>query len=94
MKTSWTPRALSHLRAAYEYIAEDSSAAAEALLERIFSGVEMLARYPQLGHDGRIDGTRELILAGTPFVIVYQVGPEQIDVLAVFHSARRWPEKL
>jgi toxin ParE1/3/4 len=90
----WTPIAIAHLRAAYEYIAQDSSAAAESLLEHIFSAVEMLEQYPQIGRIGRVKGTRELVIAATPFVVAYRLRRSRIDVLAVFHGARKWPEKL
>ena len=39
---------------------------------------------------GRVAGTRELVIA--PFVIVYRVRKMTIDILAIIHSARRWPE--
>ena len=38
-----------------------------------------------------IIGTRELIVAGTPYVIPYRVVGDDVEVLAVFHGARRWP---
>jgi len=87
----WTPIAIRHLRAAYEYVAQDSVSAADSLIEQIFSAVEMLAQYPQIGREGRVKGTRELVIAGTPFLVAYRLRRTQIDVLAVFHSARRWP---
>lgn len=93
MKLFWTPLAAGHLRAVYEYIARDNEAAAETLVERIITAVEMLAQYPQMGRTGRLEQTRELVIAGTPFVVIYRTGREQIDVLAVFHTARRWPEQ-
>ena len=89
----WTPIAAADLRAAYEYIAEDNVAAAEALLERIFSAVERLGQYPRMGRGGRVEGTRELVIPGTPFVVVYRTGRDRVEVLAVLHAARRWPEE-
>jgi toxin ParE1/3/4 len=89
----WTPIATQDLRAAYDYVAEDSVTAAEALLDRIFAVVERLEQYPRMGRGGRVDGTRELVIAGTPFVVVYRVGPKRVDVIAVLHAARRWPEE-
>lgn len=93
MRLDWTPIATQHLRATYEYIAADNPAAAEALVERIFAAVEMLAQYPQMGRSGRVEGTRELVISGTPFVVVYSAAQNRVQVLAVFHSARRWPEE-
>ena len=78
---------------AYEYVAEDNVAAAELLLERIFSAVERLVQYPGMGRSGRVEETRELVITGTPFVVVYRAGRDRLGVLAVLHAARRWPEE-
>ena len=90
----WTPIAIGHLRAAYEYVAQENVPAAGALIERIFSAVEQLTQYPQIGREGRVKGTRELVIAGTPYVVAYRVRRSRIDILAVFHGARKWPEEL
>ena len=93
MTLHWTPVAITHLRAAYEYVAQDSVTAGEWLLEHIFTAVEQLAQYPQLGRTGRVKGTRELVIAGTPLVVAYRMRQGRIDVLAVLHGARKWPEE-
>jgi toxin ParE1/3/4 len=93
VRLHWTSLATAHLRAAYQYVANDNAVAAHALIERIFVAADMLETYPNLGRTGRVQGTRELVVAGTPFVLVYRVAPKSIELLAVFHSARRWPEE-
>jgi plasmid stabilization system protein ParE len=97
LKLNWTPIAVSHLEAAYQFIARENESAAEELLTRIFSGVEMLGEYPLMGRQGRVSRTREFPIAGTPFVVCYRYlrdqREERIDILAVLHGARRWPEK-
>jgi len=90
----WTPLAISHLHSAYDYVAQDNVAAADSLLDRIFTVVEKLAQFPQIGRQGRVEGTRELVIAGTAFVVAYRIRRGQIDILAVFHGARKWPEEL
>jgi toxin ParE1/3/4 len=89
----WTPIAIGHLRAAYEYVTQENAPAADALLERIFSAVEQLSQYPQIGREGRVKGTRELVIAGTAYVVAYRDRRSRIDILAVFHGARKWPEE-
>jgi len=89
----WTPIATEHLRSTYEYVAQDSARAAQSLIERVFSVAERLRDYPRMGREGRVEGTRELAVAGTPFVVVYRLYQARIDVLAVFHGARKWPEE-
>ena len=89
----WTPIAISHLHAVHEFIAEDNAVAAELLIERILFAVEKLTQYPEIGRNGRVNGTRELVIAGTSFVVAYRVRQRQIDVVAVLHAARKWPEE-
>jgi plasmid stabilization system protein ParE len=63
------------------------------MLERIFSAVELLARLPEAGRQGRIPRTRELVILPTPFVVSYRIKPNKIEVIALFHGARKWPGK-
>jgi addiction module RelE/StbE family toxin len=94
MKITWTRRATRHLRAAYDYWARESStAAADTMLERIFSAVELLQRHPELGRRGRVPGTRELVLAPTPFLLAYRIRRGNVEVVALLHGARKWPGK-
>ena len=45
-----------------------------------------------MGRPGRVPGTRELVIPGTPYIVPYRVQGEAIQILRVYHSARRWPE--
>lgn len=89
----WTPTATSHLGSTYEYVAQDSPRAARALIVRILSAAERLRGFPRMGREGRVEDTRELVIAGTPFVVVYRLHHSRVEVLAVFHAARKWPEE-
>lgn len=88
----WTPIATSHLHSTYEYVSQESARAAQALIERILSVAERLRDFPRMGREGRVEGTRELVIAGTPLVVVYRLQRNRVEVLAVFHAARKWPE--
>lgn len=87
----WLRRALRDLDDAYSYVASDSTKAAGRLIEQIRTGTELLSRHSELGRPGRVSGTRELAIAGTPFIVVYRTKGTQATVLAVMHGARRWP---
>ena len=93
MRVVWTRKASRHLRAAYDYWDRESSpAAADTMLDRIFSAVEVLERFPGTGRPGRIPGTRELVIVPTPFLIAYRVRRRKIEILALLHGARKRPE--
>jgi toxin ParE1/3/4 len=94
MKIRWTTPATEELAAAYEYIAAENQSAAQRLTNEIWEAVDMLGRYPKAGRRGRVVGTRELVVGGTPFVIAYRIEKNELQVLAVLHAARKLPDEL
>jgi toxin ParE1/3/4 len=74
-----------------EYIARDNPAAASRIVNLIMTAVEHLSEHPALGRAGRVPGTRELVISGTPYIIPYRIRENTVEVLRVFHAARRWP---
>jgi toxin ParE1/3/4 len=93
MKVVWTRPALRDLAAIGDHIARDSRAAALRIVQQIRRQVRQLEQHPHLGRPGRVHGTRELVVTHTPFVVPYRVRDESIEVLSVFHGARRWPDR-
>jgi toxin ParE1/3/4 len=87
----WTPAALDDLDQAGRFIAEDSPADAVRVSERVLEAAEALVMLPTLGRAGRVRTTRELVISGTPFILVYRVRLDEIQILRVLHHARRWP---
>ena len=93
MRVRWLRRTLRNLDEEAEYIARDDPDAAARIVDRIATSIERLATHPALGRTGRVPGTRELMLSGTPYVVPYRVRDETVEILRVFHGARKWPEK-
>ncbi len=91
MRLEWTHKAIGDLREAGEYIALDNVEAARRMATRIIEAVEYLIDHPNLGRPGRLSGTRELVISGTPFVVVYWVRGAAVQILRVLHHARKWP---
>lgn len=94
MKVRYLRRALADLDAAYDYIRQHNPNAAGLIADRISNAIESLKQFPQQGRPGRKSGTRELVVSGTPFIVPYRVRGNAIEILAVIHGARRWPERL
>ena len=61
---------------------------------RIIEAVELLTEQPGIGRPGRIEGTRELVINGTPFLVPYRQKDGYIEILRVYHHARCWPDTL
>lgn len=91
MQIQWSANAAAQLEAAHEYVAEDNRDAAQQQSSAVVRAVEQLAHFPEMGRPGRVAGTRELIIQGTPLLVAYAVRRDRISVLAVLHGARRWP---
>ena len=93
MTLTWSPEALQDLRDIHAFISQDDPGAAKIIVTRIVTLVrEQLPTNPQGGRIGRVPGTRELVISGTPFVVPYRARNGQIDILRVYHGARMWPE--
>ena len=90
MTVRWSPTALRDLESLHAYIADDNPGAAALTVETVVAGIEALLRHPEMGRKGRIAGTRELVIA--PHIIVYRARKTAIDILAIIHGARRWPD--
>ena len=94
MKIKWLRKALLNLQEEAEYIALDSPESARHVVGRILEQIDQLTEYPESGRVGRIDGTRELVITGTPYIVPYRIKGHSIEILRVFHSARKWPKSL
>jgi toxin ParE1/3/4 len=92
MRVAWTPSALRDLDAIGDYIRRENPAAADRLVTRILDQVDTLQHHPSIGRPGRAPNTRELIVTNTPFIVPYRVRDEVVEILSVFHGARRWPD--
>ena len=92
MRVKWTQRALRALDGIAEYIQRDRPRAARLMVGRVREGVWRLGSFPSIGRAGRVPGTRELVVDGTPFIIAYRVRDDAIEILAVLHTSRKWPE--
>jgi plasmid stabilization system protein ParE len=77
--------ALDGLEQACHYIAQDNPRTPE----RILGAARNLADLPEMG---RVPGTRELVVSGTSYIVVYAVGGDHVTIMR-FSSAQRWPER-
>jgi addiction module RelE/StbE family toxin len=94
MRIVWSRRAIRHLTNVRDYIAQDSPGSAAGVATKILESVERLTKHPNLGRQGRIAGTRELVVPGLPYVIPYRIHRNRMELIAVFHGRQRWPDVL
>ena len=92
MRLVWSAQALEDLQQVREYIAADSQGAAARTARRLRDAAKLLVSHPEIGRAGRVSSTRELVVSGTPYLLPYRMHRGQIEILAILHSARRWPD--
>ena len=90
MKLVFDDRALSDLEGIFSWIAKDNPVAAKAVVERIFGSVEHLARFPQMGHAGRDEGSFEWVVPRLPYIVIYEIhrDKDEVIIVGVVHGAQ------
>ncbi len=94
MKLAWSNRATTDRLAIFIWIAEDNPQAAADVDDRIEAAAQRLKDFPNSGRPGRIEGTRELVIARTPYIAPYRIIGDTVRVLRVIHGARMWPHDI
>ncbi len=90
MQIRWHEDAVRDLSALRAYITRDNPAAAGRVAAAILERARLLREHPLLGRAGRIHSTRELVVSGTPYTLVYLPEADRVTILRVFHQARQW----
>jgi toxin ParE1/3/4 len=93
MRVRWLRTALRNLDEQATYIAADDAAAARLIVARVLEAVGQLADQPGLGRPGRVPGTRELVVLSTRYIVPYRVRGEEVQILRLFHTSRRPPQR-
>ena len=94
MNVVLAPEAEQDLSDIFDFILKDRPTSAQYVLDRINDQINKLCDYPNLGRPGRVPRTKELVIPNLPFIIPYQVNQNTLEILRVFHTARKWPDTL
>lgn len=92
MKVLWSAVSVRHLQEVVEYIQGESVVGAVTIRKRILETVRRIGQLPHSGRVGRIDGTREAVVPRSPYIVVYQVAEQTVEIIGIWHAARQWPE--
>lgn len=87
----WLPQAIANRDVQIDYIAKDNPLAAISQGDLIAKQVDQLLEQPGMGRIGRKRGTRELVISKTPFVVIFRVKAERIEIIRLLHSSQQWP---
>jgi addiction module RelE/StbE family toxin len=91
MQVRWSPAASQDLFRIIEYIRKENVPAAQRVAETIYENIGSLGTFPHRGRMGRVEGTRELPVPSLPFLVIYRVTQDAVEIAGVIHGAQRWP---
>ncbi|MDZ8106623.1 MAG: type II toxin-antitoxin system RelE/ParE family toxin [Nostoc sp. DedQUE12a] len=91
MQIKWLRRALRNLEQAHSYISKENPEAAQEVILKIQVAASQLENYPFMGRPGRVEGTRELVISSTPYIVIYRIKEESVEILRVLHTSKRYP---
>ncbi|ADW70536.1 type II toxin-antitoxin system RelE/ParE family toxin [Granulicella tundricola] len=89
MQLRWTPEAADNLEEIYDYYRNKSAVAAHPVIASIQAGLTQLQQFPYTGRLGIRPDTRELVLTGVPYLIVYRIRHDTVEILGIRHGARQ-----
>lgn len=89
LKIVWSPLARARLQEIRAYVALDKPEAAGRLATRIVALIEALRIHPHLGRSGTEPGIRELVIGGTPYLVLYRVRGKPVIIHTIWHAAQR-----
>ena len=93
LRVRWLKKALKNLEDAYNYLHQDSPSSAQQFVEDVHEQTKLLITYPAMGRPGRVAGTRELVVAHFPYLIPYRLKDKEIQILRVFNTNQKSPER-
>lgn len=88
MKLRWTRRALADFEQAHDHIAQDNPEVARQIAQRILEATEALLEYPRIGRVGDDEDSREWHVDKTPYLLVYSIKGEVIELWRVWHESQ------
>jgi addiction module RelE/StbE family toxin len=94
MLLEWSAYALADREAIFDYIEAENPEAAVEVDDRIQEQIEQLGGFPEMGRPGRVEGTRELVVSATPYVVAYRITGRAVRILRILHGAQLWPDAM
>ena len=91
MRVRWTSDAAADLSRIVERIRAENPKSALHVARTIYNSIADLKKFPKRGRIGLVENTRELVFAPWPYLAVYEIVEDQIQVLRIRHASRNWP---
>jgi toxin ParE1/3/4 len=85
----WEDEARQDFDAAIAFLEAQSPSAARRIGDRILKAVGLLERFPEIAPPSRHRGLRQLVVSQTPYLVVYRVHEDAVEIRAVVHAGQR-----
>ena len=91
MQVRWSFEAFRDLERIFTRIHLEDPAAAREVVTILYEGCTSLQDFPNRGRQGRMKGRRELVFPSLPYIVVYQVKEQAVEISRIYHAAQDWP---
>jgi addiction module RelE/StbE family toxin len=91
MRIRWTPAAAADLQSISDYLKAHYPQYRSATIRKLYGAALSLKDWPNRGRIGSEEGTRELVFPPMPYVLVYRVRGNSVEVLRIYHGAQERP---
>ncbi|HEV2688216.1 MAG TPA: type II toxin-antitoxin system RelE/ParE family toxin [Bryobacteraceae bacterium] len=91
MRVRWTPPAAADLQNISDYLKEHHPHYRQPTLRKLYQKISALKDAPHIGRPGRVEGTRELLIRPLPYIAVYRVTEQAIEIWRVYHTSQNRP---
>ena len=92
MKIFWSAGSIRQIKEIAKYIEPESASGGAVVRRRILKTAWKVGQAPYSGGVGRVEGTREVVVPRSPCLVVYQISAHSVEIVAIWHAARLWPE--
>lgn len=89
MRVVWEDAAKQDFDAAIAFLEEQSPSAARRIGDRILRAVSLLEDFPEIAPASRHRGLRQLVVTRTPYLVIYRVHDDSVEIRAVVHAKQK-----
>jgi toxin ParE1/3/4 len=91
VRLRWTPAAAADLEHISEHLRQHHARYRQPKMRKLYELIRSLKQWPHRGRPGSEDGIRELVFAPLPYVVIYRINEEFIEILRIYHGSQNRP---
>jgi toxin ParE1/3/4 len=88
MRIRWTPPAAKDMQGIGDYLKDHHPHYRQPTMRKLYDRIRALKDTPHIGKPGRIEGTREILFSPMPYIAVYRVTEQTIEIWRLWHTSQ------